>query len=226
LYGNETFLMLLFLLFVLQENEDSFTSLEDDDAGASVEEVPTVVDEITVSRAAAVEATIAVEPADNVTVAAETTGDAANAFDAFEEEAIAAEVAAERAVEETGGAITAGIIGDDGLTQGGSSRSGDHADSALLDSSPPTKFYVRRSRRVNVVSSDSERTPSVSAALLTPWASQSEFAGASSMHVTPAIPLIAMDALLGAPGVENIQEGEENVATLDHISDIDADLAT
>ena len=50
-----------------------------------MEEVPTVVDEITVSRAVAVEATIAVEPADNVTVAAETTGDATNAFNAFEE---------------------------------------------------------------------------------------------------------------------------------------------
>ena len=139
-----------------------------------MEEVPIVVDEITVFGAAAVEATTAVEPIDNVTTAAETAGDAATAFDAFEEEAIATEVAAERAIEEPEGAVTTGITSDDGLTQGGSSRSGDYADSALLNLSPPTRFYVRRSRCVNVVSSDSERTPSVSATLLTPRASQSE----------------------------------------------------
>jgi hypothetical protein len=48
--------MLLLLCFVLQKDEDSSTSLEDDDAGASVEEVPIAIDEITVSEAAAVEA--------------------------------------------------------------------------------------------------------------------------------------------------------------------------
>ena len=85
---------------------------------------------------------------------------------------------------------------------------------------------VKRSRCANVVSSDSERTPLVSATLLTPQASQSESAGASSMHVTPATPPIAMDAPFRAPGAENIQGDEEDVATPDHISDIDVDLAT
>ena len=215
--------MLLLLWFVLQKDEDSSTSLEDDDAGASVEEVPI---EITVSQAAAVEATTTVEPTDSVTAATETAGDIATILDAFEEEVIAVEVAAEMAVKESEGAVTASIAGGDGLTQGGSSRSGDYADSVLLDLSRPTRSYVRRSHRVNVVSSNSKRTPSVSATLLTPRASQSESAGVSSMHVTPATPPIAVDAPLGAPAAENIQGDEEDVAIPDHISDIDVDLAT
>ena len=73
------------------------------------------------------------------------------------------------------------------------------------------------------MSSDSERTPSVSAALLTPQVSQSESADATSVHVTPPT---VVDALVGAPDVENIQEDEENTAAQDHISDVDADLAT
>ena len=215
--------MLLLLWFVLQKDEDSSTSLEDDDVGASVEEVPI---EITVSQAAAVEATTTVEPTDNVTAATETAGDIATILDAFEEEVIAVEVAAEMAVKESKGDVTASIAGGDGLTQGGSSRSGDYADSVLLDLSRPTRSYVRRSHRVNVVSSNSKRTPSVSATLLTPRASQSESAGVSSMHVTPATPPIAVDAPLGAPAAENIQGDEEDVAIPDHISDIDVDLAT
>jgi uridine kinase len=43
------------------------------------------------------------------------------------------------------------------------------------------------------------------------------------MHVTPPT---AVDALVGAPDIENIQEDEENTATQDHISNVDADLAT
>jgi hypothetical protein len=131
--------MLLLLCFVLQEDEDSSTSLEDDDVGASVEEVPVVVDEIIVSKAAAVEATATVEPTDSVTTAAETASDTATVLDAFEEEVIAAEVAAEMDVEELEGAVTAGIAGGDGLAQGGSSRSSDYVDSTLLDLSPPTR---------------------------------------------------------------------------------------
>ena len=191
-----------------------------------MEEVPIAVDEITVSEVAAVEATTAVEPADSSTAAAETVGDATVVSDAFKEEVNAAEVVAEEAVEEPEGAVSAGVVGNEGLTQGSSSRSSDHMDSALLDSSPPSKFYVRRSRRANVVSSDSERTPSVSAALLTPRASQSESASTSSMHVTPAPLPIAVDAPLGAPGAEDIQGDEEDVAIPDHISDIDVDAAT
>uniref|UniRef100_A0A2N9HSL8 Aminotransferase-like plant mobile domain-containing protein n=1 Tax=Fagus sylvatica TaxID=28930 RepID=A0A2N9HSL8_FAGSY len=69
-------------------------------------------------------------------------------------------------------------------------------------------------RRVNIVSSDSERTPSVSAVHLTPRASQSESAGASSMHVIPTPPPVAMNAPLGAPSVENIRGDEEDVIIL------------
>ncbi len=112
--------------------------------------------------------TTTVEPADSVTAASEIASDIATVLDAFEEKVIAAVVAAVMDVEEPEGAVTACIAGGDGLTQGGSFRSGDYVDSALLDLSPPTKFYVKRSRRVNVVSSDLERSPSVSAALLTP----------------------------------------------------------
>ena len=123
--------MLLLLCFVLQEDEDSSTSLEDDDAGASVEEVLVVVDKIIVSEVATVEATATVEPADSVIAVAETTGDTATILVAFEEEVIAAEVAAEMDVEEPEGAVTTSIACGDGLTQGGSSRSGDYVDSAL-----------------------------------------------------------------------------------------------
>ena len=123
--------MLLLLCFVLQEDEDSSTSLEDDDAGASVEEVPITVDEITISEAAAVEATTTVEPADSVIVAAEIASDIATVLDAFKEKVIVAEVAIEMDVEEPEGAVTTSIASGDGLTQGGSSRSGDYVDSAL-----------------------------------------------------------------------------------------------
>jgi hypothetical protein len=136
-----------------------------------VEKVPTVVDEVTSPKATAVEAIVAVETADNVTAAAETIDDASTVAEVVEEEVIAAEIAAERVVEEPEevvGAVTASITDGDRPTQGGFSKSGDHMDSALFDSSPSTKFYVRRARCGNVVSSDSERTLSVSAALLTP----------------------------------------------------------
>ena len=123
--------MLLLLCFVLQEDEDSSTSLEDDDVGASVEEVPITVDEITISEAAAVEATTTVEPADSVIVAAEIASDIATVLDAFKEKVIVAKVAIEMDVEEPEGAVTTSIASGDGLTQGGSSRSGDYVDSAL-----------------------------------------------------------------------------------------------
>ena len=212
--------------FVLQMDEDSSTSIDDDEAGASVEGVPIAVDETIVSEVAAVEATAAVEPADSITAAVEIAGDATVVSDAFKEEVNAAEVVTEEVVEEPEGAFLADVVDDHGLTQGSSLRSSDHMDPVLLDSSSPSKFYVRRSRRVNVVSSDSERTPSVSAALLTPQASQNESANTSSMHVTPTPPPIATNAPLGAPGAENIQGNDEDVAILDHISDIDVDTTT
>ena len=191
----------------MQEDKDSSSTPEDDDddVEVSMEEVPITVDEAIVSEVAAVEATPAAEPADSITAATKSTSGTAVVSDAPEEGVDAAEMAVEGAVEAPEGAILADIVDDVGLTQGGSSRSSDRVDSALLDSTPPSKFYVRRSRRVNIVSSDSERTPSVSAVHLTPRTSQSESARASPMHVIPTPPPVAMNAPLGAPSVENIR---------------------
>ena len=76
------------------------------------------------------------------------------------------------------------------------------------------------------MSSDSERTLSVGAVHLTPRASQSESAGASSMHATLTPPPVVMNALLVAPNVEDVREVEEDVIIPDHISDIGVDAAT
>ena len=194
---------MLFYLFVLQDNEDSSSSLGDDDAGATAEEAATVVDEVTAPEVTAVKATVVAETADNVTAVAETADDVTTVAEAVEEEVIATEIAAERVVEEPEevvGVVTAGITDGDRPTQGGSSKSGDHTDASLFDSSPLTRFYVRRARRGNVVSFDSERMLSASIALLTPHASQSES------------PPTAVDVLVRAPDVENTQEGGENTA--------------
>ena len=112
-----------------------------------MEEVPIAVDEAIVFEVAAAEATAAAELADNITAA---TKFASGTADAPEEGVNAAKMAIKGAVEAPEGAVSAGIVDDVGLTQGGSSRSSDRVDSALLDSTPPSKFYVRRSRRVNV----------------------------------------------------------------------------
>jgi hypothetical protein len=217
-----------FFCFILQEDKDSSSSSEDDDddVGGSVEGVPLAVDEATVSGVVAAEATAAAEPTDSITAATKSVSGTAGVFDVPEEGVDAAEMAVEGAVEAPEGAVSAGIVDDVGLTQGGSLRSSGRVDSALLDSTPPSKFYVRRSRRANIVSSDSERTPSVSAVHLTPRASQSESAGASSMHVIPTPPPTAVNAPLGAPSVENIRGDKEDVIIPGHISDIGVDAAT
>ena len=221
-------LLFFFFCFVLQEDKDSSSTPEDDDddVEVSMEEVPITVDEAIVSEVAAVEATPAAEPADSITAATKSTSGTAVVSDAPEEGVDVAEMAVEGAVEAPEGAILADIVDDVGLTQGGSSRSSDRVDSALLDSTPPSKFYVRRSRRVNIVSSDSERTPSVSAVHLTPRTSQSESARASPMHVIPTPPPVAMNAPLGAPSVENIRGDEEDVIIPGHISDISVEATT
>uniref|UniRef100_A0A2N9GEA6 Aminotransferase-like plant mobile domain-containing protein n=1 Tax=Fagus sylvatica TaxID=28930 RepID=A0A2N9GEA6_FAGSY len=188
----------------VSEDKDSSSSSEDDDdddVGGSVERVPLTVDEAIASGVVAAEATATAEPTDSIT-------------------------ATTKSVSAPEGAVSAGIVDDVGLTQGGSSRSSGRVDSALLDSTPPSKFYVRRSRRANIVSSDSEKTPSVSAAHLTPRASQSKSAGASSMHVIPTPPPTVVNAPLGAPSVENIRGDEEDVIIPGHISDIGVGAAT
>uniref|UniRef100_A0A2N9I9H3 Aminotransferase-like plant mobile domain-containing protein n=1 Tax=Fagus sylvatica TaxID=28930 RepID=A0A2N9I9H3_FAGSY len=200
----------------VSEDKDSSSSSEDDDdddVGGSVERVPLTVDEAIASGVVAVEATATAEPTDSITATTKSVSGTAGVSDVPEEGVDAAEMAVEGAVEAPEGAVSAGVVGDVGLTQGGSSRSSDRVDSALLDLTPPSKFYVRRSRRVNIVSSDSEKTPSVSAAHLTPRASQSKSAGASSMHVIPTPSPTVVNAPLGAPSVENIRGDEEDIIT-------------
>ena len=133
-----------FFCLVLQEDKDSSSSSEDDDDGGDSEEgVPIAVDEATVSEAAAAEATATAEPADSITAA---TKSASGTADAPEEGVDAAEMAVEGVVEAPEGAVSVDIVDDVGLTQGGPSRSSDHVNSALLDSTPLSKFYVRRPR--------------------------------------------------------------------------------
>ena len=50
------------------------------------------------------------------------------------------------------------ITSSGGTAQGNSSRSNNHTDPSLFDSSPPTHHYVRRAPRGSVVSTSSERT--------------------------------------------------------------------
>jgi hypothetical protein len=71
---------------------------------------------------------------------------------------------AERVVETTPIAVTS----SGGTVQGDISESGSHVDPFLLDSSPSTRQYVRRARRGSLVSTDSERTASVTARVPTP----------------------------------------------------------
>uniref|UniRef100_A0A2N9ER68 Aminotransferase-like plant mobile domain-containing protein n=1 Tax=Fagus sylvatica TaxID=28930 RepID=A0A2N9ER68_FAGSY len=212
----------------VSEDKDSSSSSEDDDddVEGSVEGVPLTVDEAIASGVVAAEATATAEPTDSITATTKSVSGTAGVSDVPEEGVDAAEMAVEGAVEAPEGAVSAGIVDDVGLTQGGSSRSSGRVDSALLDSTPPSKFYVRRSRRANIVSSDSEKTPSVSAAHLTPRASQSKSAGASSMHVIPTPPPTVVNAPLGAPSVENIRGDEEDVIIPGHISDIGVGAAT
>ena len=80
---------MLFYLFVLQDNEDSSSSLGDNDARATTaEEAATVVDEVTAPEVTAVEATIAAETTDNVIAATETVDDATTIAEAVENEVI------------------------------------------------------------------------------------------------------------------------------------------
>ena len=137
---------MLFCL-VLQEDKDSSSSSDDDDDGGDSEEgVPIAVDEATVSEAAAAETTAAAEPADSVTAASKSASGATDVSDVPKGGVDVPEMTVEGAVEAPEGAVSADIVDDVGLTQGGPSRSSDHVNSALLDSTPLSKFYVRRPR--------------------------------------------------------------------------------
>jgi hypothetical protein len=94
---------------------------------------------------------------------------------------------AEKVVETTPIAITS----SGGTVQGGLSGSGNHVDPSLLYSSPSTRQYVRRARRGSLVSTDSERTASVTVRVPTPSSPLHGFGGTAP---TPIIIAAAVSA--------------------------------
>ena len=127
-----------FFCLVLQEDKDSSSSSkdDDDDGGDFVEGVPIAVNEATVSEAAAADSTAAAEPADSVTAASKSASGTADVSDVPKGGVDVPEMIIEGAVEAPEGVVSAGIVDDVGLTQGGPSRSSDRVNSALLDSTP------------------------------------------------------------------------------------------
>ena len=94
---------------------------------------------------------------------------------------------AERVVKTTPIAITSG----GGTVQDDLSGSGSHVERSLLDSSPSTRHYVRRSRKGSIVSTDSERTISATIRVPTPSSPLHESSG---IALTPVIMAAAVSA--------------------------------
>uniref|UniRef100_A0A2N9EZL5 Uncharacterized protein n=1 Tax=Fagus sylvatica TaxID=28930 RepID=A0A2N9EZL5_FAGSY len=91
------------------------------------------------------------------------------------------------------------ITSSGGIAQGGLSGSGSHVDPSLLDSSPSTRQYVRRARRGSLVSTDSERTASVTARVPTPPSPLGESGGTAP---TPTITTAVVSAVATIQGDE------------------------
>ena len=89
---------------------------------------------------------------------------------------------AERIVETTPIAVTS----SGGTVQGDISESGSHVDPSLLDSSPSTRQYVRRARRGSLMSTDFERTTSVTTRVLTPPSPLRESGGTAPTPIITA----------------------------------------
>jgi hypothetical protein len=119
---------------------------------------------------------------------------------------------AERVVETTPMAITS----SGGTVQGGPSGSGSHADPSLLDSSPSTRQYVRRTRRGSIVSKNSERTISATVRVLTPPSPLPESGGTAPTPITIAAEASAATTVQESEAVptatEEIPVGEEGPA--------------
>jgi hypothetical protein len=111
---------------------------------------------------------------------------------------------AERVVETTPVAVTS----SGGTVQGDLSGSGSHVDPSLLDSSPSTRQYVRRARRGSLVSTDSERTASVTVRVPTPPSPLRESGG------TAPTPIIIAAAVSAAT---TVQEGETAPAVIEEV---------
>ena len=89
---------------------------------------------------------------------------------------------AERIVQTTPIAVTS----SGGTVQGDISESGSHVDPSLLDSSPSTCQYVRRARRGSLMSTDFERTTSVTTRVLTPPSPLRESGGTAPTPIITA----------------------------------------
>ena len=124
---------------------------------------------------------------------------------------------AERVVETTPIAITS----SGGTVQGGPFGSGSHMDPSLLDSSPSTRQYVRRTRRGSLVSTDSERTVSTTVRVLTPPNPLLESGGTAPTPITTAAEAsavtIVQESEVVPTVIEEIPIGEEGPA---HVPDI------
>uniref|UniRef100_A0A2N9I6E6 Aminotransferase-like plant mobile domain-containing protein n=1 Tax=Fagus sylvatica TaxID=28930 RepID=A0A2N9I6E6_FAGSY len=128
----------------------------------------------------------------------------------------------ERVVETTPVAVTS----SGGTVQGDLSGSGSHVDPSLLDSSPSTRQYVRRARRGSLVSTDSERTTSVTVRVPTPPSPLPE-SGATAP--TPIITAAEASAATAAPesefvptAIEEASVGEEGLA---HVPEVPEEVA-
>uniref|UniRef100_A0A2N9IYA9 Aminotransferase-like plant mobile domain-containing protein n=1 Tax=Fagus sylvatica TaxID=28930 RepID=A0A2N9IYA9_FAGSY len=96
--------------------------------------------------------------------------------------------------------MSAEEVVEEHVTVGGdASESGSQVDPSLLDSSPSTRQYVRRARRGSLVSTDSERTASVTARVSTPPSPLGESGGTAP---TPTITAAVVSATATAQGDE------------------------
>ena len=113
------------------------------------------------------------------------------------------------------------ITSSDGTTQENLSGSGDHTDPALFDSSPLTRHYVRRARRGSMVSTDSERTTSVTPMVPTPPRPLHESGSVASTPIVIAAVVSAVAVVqeeVTASTAAEVVPGSEEV--LVHISDV------
>jgi hypothetical protein len=142
-------------------------------------------------------------------------------------------ISAEEAVEEhaTIGVVTRAekvmettpiaIISSGGTVQGGPSGSGSRVDPSLLDSSPSTRQYVRRTRRGSIMSTDYERTVSATVRVPTPPSPLPESGGTAPTPITTAAEASAAATVQEGEvvpiAIEEIPVGEEGPA---HVPDI------
>uniref|UniRef100_A0A2N9I300 Aminotransferase-like plant mobile domain-containing protein n=1 Tax=Fagus sylvatica TaxID=28930 RepID=A0A2N9I300_FAGSY len=118
------------------------------------------------------------------------------------------------------------VTSSGGTVQGDISESGSHVDPSLLDSSPSTRQYVRRARRGSLVSTDSERTASVTARVPTPPSPLGESGGTAPTPIITTAVVSAAATVQGdetAPVITEEVPGHEEV--LVHTPEVPGDMA-